>query len=110
MKKTLRLLTVATNTTISQMEVTMVIVETILYLNLMAVDTTTVGEEASLHVLRMMTAVTKNAADLKVGEEVLQTVDPKVAPLQAVIAHGKPLSMTTEILTQIPLPKSISQP
>ena len=110
MKKTLKLLTVETNTTISRMEVTMDIVEKTHNLNILAADTTMVAEEASLHALRMMTAVTKNAADLKVGEEDLQAVDPKVALLQVVVAHGKPLSMTTEILTQIPLPKSISQP
>jgi hypothetical protein len=77
-------------------------------LSLMAVDTTTVGEEVSLHTLRMMTAVTKSAADLQVEEEALMAVDLKVVVLQAVVAHVN--LMITEILTQRPLLKSISQP
>ena len=96
------------NRTISLMEATTVIVERTLHL--MATETTKVAEEASLHALRMMTAVTKNAADLKVGEEALQAVHLKIAALQAAVAHAKLLPMTTELLTQRPLLKSISQP
>jgi site-specific recombinase XerD len=108
LKRTHWLRTVATNTTKSQMELPTVSVET--FLKLMAVDTTTVAEEASPHTLRMMTPLTKNAADLPVEEEALQLVDLKDVELHAVVAHAKLLSMTIEILTQRPLLKSISQP
>jgi hypothetical protein len=106
LKKTHWLKTVETNTTISLMEPTTVIVARTL--NLTAVETTTVTE-ANLQILWMMTAATKNAADLQVGEEALQAVDLKLAVLQAVVAHAKLLSMTIEILTHPPLLKSISQ-
>jgi hypothetical protein len=89
------------------MEPTTVTVATCL--NLMAVDTTKVAEVANLQILRMMTAVTKNAADLQVEEEALQAVDLKTAALQAAVAHAKLLSMTIEIPIQRPLLKSISQ-
>ena len=108
MKKTLWLKTVLTNKTISLMEPTTVIVA--ISLNLMAADTTTVAVEVSLHALRMMTAVTKNAADLQVGVEALQAAHLKVAALQAVVAHVNLKATTTETLTQTPLLKSISQP
>jgi hypothetical protein len=107
LKETLQHRTVNNNRMLSLMEPpTAIMAKT---LNLMAVDT--VGEEASLHPLRGVMAVTKNAADLHLEEEALQAVDLQVAEVHAVVAQRhKLLWMTTEILTQIPLLKSISQP